>query len=524
MSGDEWNFIHIDFGDEDFIGPIPATKDALVDLNLSDSEVIGAYTMPTVYRTGTPQQSSVSKKVDFFQTTSTISGVETVLTDYFSSVGIFSTDVITSLVDFCNYNITTSGTNDIELVYFAGNLPVSGSLNRRLSFVAGYRNNTWEDTQVNLYLFTVSADSFDKEVDYMNFTGDITSSGTPVANYDFYKDILSIYTQSASDNSSEDRLVDIHFAGYPSYVFDVDLFSSDLSLGLVSDLELTTRSGNVQAHYLDLFSCGLKKTALVGDLFCSLMDFSFTLAEVETISGSVTPINNDIFSCGQANSGIGFNVDLYSLKIDNFSLGIGEYTTASGYISFDVLDDECPVSVSGTYLTVSGTKVSTTYSSVTDGYRFYYNPTDDFESLLGPTLFKVHAENVCGNKLEREYYLVFGYFVEYTPRPYYLNQIDYGYNEKVLVRVTAEDFATCPSIDSLAWEFETRDYYRRDLSANIVCKRYGAETRDLSAEIYPLSTAYYYGKEFTVTINAKDFSGNTMKPYVLTYKIENKPS
>ena len=85
------------------------------------------------------------------------------------------------------------------------------------------------------------------------------------------------------------------------------------------------------------------------------------------------------------------------------------------------------------------------------------------------------------------------------------------------------DFATCPSLDALAWEFETRPRYKRDLSASIICKRYGAETTNLSAEIYPHSTAYYYNKEFTVTINAKDFSGNAMEPYVLTYKIEDKP-
>jgi hypothetical protein len=85
-------------------------------------------------------------------------------------------------------------------------------------------------------------------------------------------------------------------------------------------------------------------------------------------------------------------------------------------------------------LIVNDQKVNTYLSPITDGYRMYYNPLDDFLSLDGPTTFTVHAENEYGNQLEENYYLTFGYLVEYNN--YYNSGIDFGNNTKVLVRIT----------------------------------------------------------------------------------------
>ena len=307
--------------------------------------------------------------------------------------------------------------------------------------------------------------------------------------------------------------------GFP---VSTDVFASDAGYKFGYDFDITTISGNVNVNYLDAYSCALNLNAISGDIFCSLLDLSSFYSDVLTTPGVVTYIGADSFSSYHRQDSFSFNVDLYSLKIDNFSLDVGEYTYASGCISFDVVDDECPVSVSGTNLLVNSIKVSTTYSGIENGWRFYYDPVDDFSSLSGPTTFTVHAENACGDELEYIYYLVFGYFVEY--RPLANNANSFGYGSKVLVRITAEDFATCPSKESLAWEFETRNFVRRDLSASIVCIPANKSTKsDLTAEIYPLSTAYYYGKEFTVIINAKDFGGNVMQPYSIRYTIEDKP-
>ena len=217
------------------------------------------------------------------------------------------------------------------------------------------------------------------------------------------------------------------------------------------------------------------------------------------------------------------DIDLLSLKISNFSLGIGEHTTASGFISVDITDDECPVSTSGTYFMIDDIRVPVVFSDIEDGYRMFYDPDDDFASLEGATVFTVHAENECNKVLEQDFYLTFGYIVEYTNRQELLDNIDYGFQQKVIARVTAENYASCPQVSSLAWDFESKPQANVDLGASIVGKFHAWEYNEMPAKIYPHSTAYFYGKEFKVVVKAKDFAGNQMEPLVLNYRIEAKP-
>ena len=119
--------------------------------------------------------------------------------------------------------------------------------------------------------------------------------------------------------------------------------------------------------------------------------------------------------------------------------------------------------------------------------------------------------------------LTTGYVVDYINTPDAYDSIDYGFDNKVTVRVTAEDYASCPTSETLAWDFDSKNYDNRDLGASIVGRFHADDSEDLSAEIYPHSTAYFYGKEVTVRIEAKDFAGNEMEPLILVYRIEDKP-
>jgi hypothetical protein len=101
--------------------------------------------------------------------------------------------------------------------------------------------------------------------------------------------------------------------------------------------------------------------------------------------------------------------------------------------------------------------------------------------------------------------------------------MDYGFGNKIIVRVTAENYASCPKISSLAWDFDSREQFNNDLGASIVGRFQAYDYGDMPAEIYPKSTAYFYGKEFRIVLNVKDFAGNKMEPLILSYRIEDKP-
>jgi hypothetical protein len=363
----------------------------------------------------------------------------------------------------------------------------------------------------------------DRIVNYTNFSGDITVSGIPIP---LHESSFS-YTVEYGDVYFEDklgainRIVDISFAGWVDFPVKSDIYSCYEGYQDGYELDVTSISGSLLPHYTDIYSSILKVKHIESDLYCALLDYSFIGSDIQTIDGRIYYYDIEIFSAADKRAPVTLDIDLFSIKIHNFSLDEGEYTTASGFISVDVVDDTCPISVSGTYFKVNGIQVPTSLEPIYDGYRLTYDPVDDFISISGPTVFTVHAENECGKIVEKDYYLTFGYIVSYENS--ILNEIDYGYYHKVAVRVTAENYATCPRVSSLAWEFESRSMANVDLSASITGRFHAWDDKTLPARIYPQSTAYFYGKQFRVVVTAKDFSGNEMEPFVLVYKIEDKP-
>jgi hypothetical protein len=162
----------------------------------------------------------------------------------------------------------------------------------------------------------------------------------------------------------------------------------------------------------------------------------------------------------------------------------------------------------------------------------FFDPIDDFESFYGTTVLTAHAESgsttsgiyTKEQQLDSDFYLTFGYYARYDNNK--AAGVDLGYDEQVVVRVEAENSVSCPTTDAFAYWFRTNTNLPQDLRATIIGlteEGYLRGSKDLSATIYPDSTAFQYGKEFTVIITAKDFSGNEMPPYILTFKIEDEP-
>ena len=233
------------------------------------------------------------------------------------------------------------------------------------------------------------------------------------------------------------------------------------------------------------------------------------------VDGFIDNLNYDVY-CGTLYSNvIDFDVWILSLKLENIVPRQGDYLSVEGAICVDVVDDIYDVVTSGTYFLVNDTQVSGTFTAITDGYTMCYNPTDNFSDVDGPVEITVHAENTNGDKLEQSFYLTSGYLVEYK-NAFYL-----GPGRRVYIRLSAENYASCPSLGAVGYWFETADTIPKDLAATIIGVR-DIEQNDLTATIYPNSTAYFYGKKFTVELRARDYAGNEMKPHIFEFKIEDK--
>jgi hypothetical protein len=201
-----------------------------------------------------------------------------------------------------------------------------------------------------------------------------------------------------------------------------------------------------------------------------------------------------------------------TILIDNFSIGVEEWLPVTDLIAFsvDVVDLSYPISTSGTYFLHDGTVVPTVLSGILNGYRAYYAPISVASS--GTITITIHAENTNSGIREQNYYLLYGYHVEFN------ELIDWGPKSTVVTSVKASNLAFCPNTEGEAVYFETRDLESYNLGASIL----PIESVDLGATIYPQSTFFFYGRTYTITVSGvKDFGGNELEPVVFSFTIEN---
>lgn len=492
----------------------------------AEADNIGERSIPIIYRAqeATPND-DLRVDITLEVPTTTVSGLLNVAEEYYMYPPPKLSGVEDSLVEYSKSEMNDEVFKNIYHIYSASYNSISGSLSKKIAFTVGNSRNMFDDT---LHVYTSSATVsglLDYIANYVNFSGNLNPSGIPIPFYDTTRHVEHEYTR-ASDiltPAGVNNIIDISFAGWIYHYIGFDAYSTLGGFNSGYPFEVTISGGGVDVHYLELYSTALTVSGLGMDVYCALTDFAELDFDVATISGAIDPQLYEVYSAGSDRKVLELDIELFPIKITNFFPDEGDYTTASGFISVDVLDDTCPVSTSGTYFKVDGIRVPVTFSGITDGYRMYYNPEESFSSLEGPTTFTAHAENECGQTLEKDYYLTFGYIVEYDNHPSSWQGIDYGFNNEVLVRVTAENYASCPQVSSLAWSFDSKEQFNNDLGASIVGKAFSYEYSDVSAEIYPQSLAYFYNREFEVILTAKDFAGNEMEPFILNYRIEDKP-
>ncbi len=200
-----------------------------------------------------------------------------------------------------------------------------------------------------------------------------------------------------------------------------------------------------------------------------------------------------------------------TILLDNFSISVEEWLPVVDLVSFavDVIDHEHDISTSGTYFLHDEEIVPTSYSGISDGYKFYYYPP----TISGEVNLTIHAENDNSETKEEDYYLLYGYNVKFD------ELIDWGPKKEVVITADAKNLAFCPNIVGEASYFETADLRSYDLGASIQA----VESVDLNATVYPQNTFFFYGRIYTVKISGvKDFAGNEMQPFSFDFTIENK--
>lgn len=489
---------------------VTGTNNINVEYFYKEADVIGAYNIPTIYTTRSPVPGTIYVPLDYFCGTSS-SGTNSIYAEYFSADDVtLSSGVKVYLTEYSAVD-TISGTSDAYVEYFCTDDPnkALGEQYACINYVAGQKTGDELDISVPVHYWFYQAQSTTKDIiaNYKNLAFS-TSAIDNIVNIDFVP----------SASGSKDVLVDILFNGWVNYPFYSDIVCGSGILKHGYSFESTMISGAVWGINYDIYSTVVASVIINTDVYCGLVDLVSYAWESEVISGAISYCDYELY-CGLSNTqGFSFDVDLFSLNISNFSLAEGEYSSATGTICVDVTDDVYNVVTSGTYFIIDGTMASGIFTPITHGYRMCYDPVDDFASLLGATTFTVHAENDDNGVLERDYYLTAGYIVEYNNE----NQ-DYGYESQVVVRMSAENFASCPLYSTEAYWFKTLHKAPKDLSASIVGVPWS--TKDLTASISSeTELIYFYGKTFRVEIRAKDFAGNIMSPYTFEFQIEDKPN
>lgn len=504
--------------DSTFISVEEGYTEVLSEVEFVEVDGIGNFSIPTVYQTTAPLLASATNDIEYY-ICDVVNGTDIIPISFFRE--LFSDfGVVPFIMEYSSNNVV-SGTQDNYISYFTGYNTISGTINEIITFIVGEHYTGFKSYLIEHNCGSVIIGSNSYWQNYMNYSGHVNTSGLPIPALDVQKNIITEYGTGVQSNGSLNPYVDISFAGWVDYPFLADVFAVDMGVSGTCLLDVQTISGCVTPVYLDTYSTLLVASGIDTDIYCSLLEMSDLLFEVETTNGHISYLTNDVYSTVVDLPGVTCDINLYPLKITNFSLDIEEYTTATNNISVDILDDVYGVSISGTYLKVENQVVPVTFSGIDNGYRMFYDPVDDFDTLNGPTVFTVHAENKNDDELEALFYLTFGYIVEYDNK--YSINAGFDYNTKVTVRVTAENYDSCPKVTADGHRFITEHRKNVDLGATIVGMFRGEGVGDLSAKIYPESTAYFYGKEFTVVINVKDFANNIMEPVILRYKIEDRP-
>lgn len=313
-----------------------------------------------------------------------------------------------------------------------------------------------------------------------------------------------------TDNNTN---VDIDISGVNYFNLLADIYSSVESHDKFIETDIVQGVGRITMCDADVFCSTSVSNYLDTSIYSTTTSGIYINTELTTISGRLTYLNSDIYSTKLGLLG-GLNTDLKtrSLFVGNFFIETDRFTTASSTAWIDLIDYLYSIDTDNTYLYVNDVVASGIYfEDIPNGKRLYYNPVDDFYST-GVMVYTVHVESTIHEVEEKNFYLLYGYDLQ-------LNEVvDWGPNNKIVVRITAQNLAFCPNTVGESFDFTTVDLD----SINLPCTITAIGYIDLPIMISPQSTAFFYGRTYTVKVkNVKDFAGNVMPDLEYTFTIEN---
>jgi len=372
-----------------------------IDSTFSEADLLGEYSIPVVSRFYSATDSFVDSEVLYTASPSVSGAVD-------KQTVIFLTDTTVSGEEDLDVLLTTASGDssyiDLTTNFFAQTAYTNLYDDVYVGFIGGQKYSNTRDFVASYWIPVKFVTASDFETEYSNI-------------------ILKLVTKDVDTESSfpgttytgiDDVVVDSEFGGWVPHVVDFDMFSSTSG---IHDIAFEILFGD-KADLVDLpFNVFCTTTGISyinNEVFCTILYIEDIDFDVLITSSGNNPYLEVEAACALDDLPyMGFDVDLYSLKISNFYPGEDEYMTSDDLIHVDVTDDVYNVVTSGTYFVIDGAQVSGTYNAITDGYRIYYDSPTDYGSLLGSTEVLVHAENDNGDSLEQSFYITYGYQVTY---------------------------------------------------------------------------------------------------------------
>jgi hypothetical protein len=503
--------------DSSFVTVTGGATDSFLEYRATLADNIGEGTLPAYYTVAAGVSGSLNYLANFFTSSSgtTTSGYINTVSDLtLSSSGtLASGGLIVCLTDYAIPTTSSGKTNYINSnsYYYTGITKTSGTQNSKIGYTVGSQARYFKSYISSLY----SPQGKSSLIDLASYYAAL--SGTQdLANLLTYLTLAS----GLQDIGYVDAFIESFFAGYVFHDWPADIVCGLVGTKYASDFDVELAKGWVVDWPSEVI-CGIPTGGMLSyfDMYVGVVMQPRVDFDVELTLGRIEHILWEIY-CGlqRVKHATNFEVDLLSLKISDLSIVEGQYVDADGTLCVDITDDVYNVVAGGCYFTLGDTVVSGILTTIDGGYRLCYNPVDSFVSILDTVVFTARAENDHGDILTKDFYLTSGYVVEYDN----VGQ-DYGWGNKIIIRMAAENFASCPKTGVFAYEVETVAKESRDLVA-IITGWPVMPYQDLPVVINPQSTAFFYGKTFKVELKAKDYAGNEMVPFVFEFKIEDKPN
>lgn len=417
-------------------------------------------------------------------------GTEYIIND-FSLYDIDKYNLIDDIIELIVNNLSYS-LDRTKIEFFIDELE-KYNINTLVSFWIALKNTSHSDIEVELFLSSYF-------VDYTNDT-----------DVEFRINIGTLLT-------SRDTDVELTIYGVKWFNYFTDIYCSNEADIISLDSDIRQGDGRIVRISSDIYTTSTGTLAsgvnsFIGtSVYSTISGTSNIGAEFTSISGKLSRAEVDIYSiCLVDLVPHPADIKTKSLFVGDFFIDVDRFTVASSVAWVDMIDYLYPINTDETCLYVDGILASGTYfEDIPYGQRMYYNPLEDFYST-GEINYLVHAESIIGEVDERDFYLLFGYDLS-------LNEvIDWGPNNKVIVRSGAKNLAFCPNLSTEAFDFTTVDLKSYNLNCSIRPVGYV----NLPVEIYPQSTAFFYGKTYTIKLkNVKDQAGNVMEDLEYTFTIE----